>query len=210
MHALAKLAVDTARGRGATYADVRIIHRRRQNLNAEDARISHLSDDADAGFGVRVLANGAWGFAASGILTRDEVQRVADRAVEVAKASAKAIAKPVEWAPEPAAELTFNSPCEIDPFDVSTPEKVELLLAINAALTKHEGIKKAFGRMGLRRDTKLYANSDGSVMESDITMTAVEYSATAVGEGEVKSRAYVPPPRTLGYENIDADDLIAN
>ncbi|MAF12862.1 TldD/PmbA family protein, partial [Candidatus Poribacteria bacterium] len=199
MHELAKLAVDTARSRGATFADVRIMQRRRQSLNAEDARIAHLSDNADAGFGVRVLADGAWGFAASGVITRDEIQRVAGRAVEVAKASARAIGKPVEWAPEPAAELTFNSPCEIDPFGVSIPEKVELLLGINAALTKHEGIKKAFGRMALRRDEKLYVNSDGSVMESDIVMTAVEYSATAVGKGEVKSRAYVPPPRTLGY-----------
>lgn len=210
MHELAKLAVDTARSRGATFADVRIMQRRRQSLNAEDARIAHLSDNADAGFGVRVLADGAWGFAASGVITRDEIQRVAGRAVEVAKASARAIGKPVEWAPEPAAELTFNSPCEIDPFGVSIPEKVELLLGINAALTKHEGIKKAFGRMALRRDEKLYVNSDGSVMESDIVMTAVEYSVTAVGKGEVKSRAYVPPPRTFGYENIDADDLMAN
>jgi TldD protein len=210
MHELAKLAIDAARARGATYADVRIIHRRRQSLHAEDARIAHLSDDADAGFGVRVLANGAWGFAASGIITRDEVQRVAEKAVAVAEASAQVTAKPVDWAAEPAADLTFKSPCEVDPFDVATSEKVDLLLAVNAALSEHAGIKKAFARMSLRRDEKLYANSDGSVMESDIIMTLVQYTATAVGNGEVKSRSYVPPPRTLGYENIDAEDLLAN
>ena len=210
MEDLAKLAIDTACGRGATFADVRIIHRRRQNLSAEDARISHLSDDADAGFGVRVLANGAWGFAASGIITRDEVQRVANQAVAIAKASALVTSKPVEWAHEPAAQLTFKSPCEIDPFGVGTADKVELLLGINAALGQRDGIEKATGRMILRRDQKLYVNSDGSVMENDITMTAVEYTATAVGHGEVKSRSYVPPPRSLGYENIGADDLMAN
>ncbi len=210
MHELAKLALDAARSRGATYADVRIIHRRRQSLNAEDARIAHLSDNADAGFGVRVLADGAWGFAASGIITRDEVGRVAAKAVAVAKASAQVTAAPVEWADEPAAQLTFKSPCEVDPFAVATSEKAELLLAINAALSEHADIKKAFARMSLRRDEKLYANSDGSVMESDIVTTLAEYTATAVGNGEVKSRSYVPPPRTLGYENVDADDLLAN
>ncbi|MHC4860524.1 MAG: PmbA/TldA family metallopeptidase, partial [Planctomycetota bacterium] len=88
MKELASLALDTATRLGASYADVRIVRYRRQDLAAEDRRLAGFSDSDDMGIGVRVLANGAWGFAATGELTREEVERVAAEAVQVAKASA--------------------------------------------------------------------------------------------------------------------------
>lgn len=210
MKELAQLALDTARSAGASYADIRILHSRRQELSAEDKRISSLSDRSDRGFGVRVLVEGAWGFAASGVLERDEIQRVAKEAVAIAKASHRALSKPVELVPEPPAQRFFASPCHINPFDVPIREKVALLLEINARLLKHDPVKKAFSGMTLRREQKLFANTEGSLLENDIFLTGVHYSATAIGEGEVKSRSYNPPPRTTGYENIHVEDLLEN
>jgi len=88
MRELAKLALDTATRLGAAYADVRIVRYRRQDLASEDRRLAGFTDADDLGFGVRVLAEGAWGFAASGELKREEIQRVAEEAVKIAKASA--------------------------------------------------------------------------------------------------------------------------
>jgi TldD protein len=64
--------------------------------------------------------------------------------------------------------------------------------------------------MTLRRERKLLANTDGSILENDIFLTAANYTATAIGNGEVKSRSYNPPPRTCGYENIREQDLLEN
>jgi TldD protein len=209
MKDLTLLALDTAQSLGASYADVRFLTQRRQDILTEDERVASINDRSDTGFGVRVLAGGAWGFAGSSTLTREEVMRVAAEAVSIARASASALRRPVTWAPEPAHELQFRSPREIDPFSVGIDQKVGLLLEINRRLLKHEGIRKAQGYMTLRGDRKLYANTDGSLMESDVVSSAAQYQATAVGSGDAKSRAYVPPPLTRGYENINGEDLLA-
>jgi len=116
----------------------------------------------------------------------------------------------VRLAPEAPHQLVFRSPREVDPFAVGIDEKVGLLLEINRRLLRHAGIKKAHGHMTLRQDQKWFANTEGSLMESDVVTTGVVYQATAVGNGDAKSRSFVPPPLTLGYENIDAGELLAN
>ena len=88
MKELVLLAIDTASQKGATYADARIVRLRRQNIACEDRRVSQLADSEDWGIGVRVIADGAWGFAGTSVLTSEEVQRVAAEAVAIAKASA--------------------------------------------------------------------------------------------------------------------------
>src|SRR5690349_21737199 len=131
MKELAQQALDAATRYGASYADVRIVRHRRQNLNTEDHRVSNISDSEDVGIGVRVLVDGAWGFAGSGGLTSEEAQRVAAQAVAIARASASAIEKPVQLVPEPPRRFQFRTPSEVDPFRIAIDEKVGLLLAIN-------------------------------------------------------------------------------
>jgi TldD protein len=210
MRDFAQLALDTATRLGAEFADARIIRYTRQDIAAEDHRVQNIHDSHNAGIGVRVLCKGAWGFAASGRLAREDVERVATDAVSVARASGRAMRRPAGLVPEEAREFVFRSPREIDPFAVSVQDKVGLLLEVNAALLRHGMVKKAFSGMTLRREEKLYVNSEGSVMENDVILTGAHYTATAIGHGEVKSRSYNPPPRTLGYENIQRDDLLAN
>lgn len=210
MEQLAQLALEVAIAEGATYADVRFITQRRQTIATEDERVSHLSDQENLGFGVRVIAHGAWGFAASGTVTKERVERVAREAVAIARASASVRRKPVSLVPEPPRRETFRSPVEIDPFAVDIDQKVGLLLAINQALLKHKDIKKATGYLTLRREEKLFANTEGSLLRSEVVTTGVSYTATAVGHQDARSRTYEPPPQTRGYENIQAEDLLAH
>ncbi|MCS7310517.1 MAG: TldD/PmbA family protein, partial [Armatimonadetes bacterium] len=210
MKELLLLAVDTARQKGATYADARIVLYRRQQIACEDQRVSQLVDSEDWGIGVRVIADGAWGFASSSLLTSEEVQRVAAEAVAIARASASARNKPVQLAPEPVHQMSFRSACEIDPFTVPIDTKVGLLLQINQALLRHEGIKKANSYLLFKREERYFANTEGSLMDSIIYTTATGYTATAVGEGDARSRTYTPPPMTRGYEHIHAQDLLEN
>jgi TldD protein len=210
MKDLVLLAIDTAKAKGASYADARVVQYRRQYIACEDQRVSQLVDSEDWGIGVRVIADGAWGFAGSSLLTPEDVQRATAEAVAISKASASARSKPVQLAPEPVHHISFRSACEVDPFSVPVDTKVGLLLQINAALLKHAGIKKATSYMLFKREERVFASTEGSLMDSIIYTTAVSYTATAVGEGDARSRTYAPPPMTKGYENINAADLLSN
>jgi len=210
MRDLAELALDTAQARGADFADVRALTYRRQNIFTDDERVASLRDSVDTGLGIRVLLNGAWGFAGTSTLSREAVQAAAAEACAIAEASATVMRRAVRLAEEAPRQLQFRSNYAVNPFEVPIEDKVGLLLEINHRLLAPDKIKKAQGYMTLRQDEKLYANTDGSLLESDVVTTGVQYQATAVGEGDAQTRAYVPPPLTLGYENIHAEDLLEN
>ena len=95
-------------------------------------------------------------------------------------------------------------------FFVGIDQKIGLLLEINRSLLKHKGIQKAEALMDLRKVDRFFANTEGSILQSLVFTASAKYQATAVGKGDAKSRTYAPPPRTMGYENIDADDLLTN
>jgi len=210
MKELARLALDTACLHGASFADVRVVRYLRQNLASEDERISSIVYTEDEGMGVRVLVNGAWGFAGTSTLTREEAMAAAQRAVAIAKASATALRKPVRIVPEAPRVETFRTPFEIDPFTVPIEEKTGLLLEINRRLLSVKGVSKANGFMTLRKDERVYLNTEGSDLSSIVVTSGVGYQATAIGDGDARSRSYMPPPLTKGYEHINADDLLAN
>src|SRR5258705_220579 len=90
MYDLATAALDTAKIRGATYADVRVMHLRQRDLTTKNGEVGTLAQSESIGLGIRVLANGAWGFASTDRLTRDGVAACAAQAVSIAKASALA------------------------------------------------------------------------------------------------------------------------
>ena len=207
---LAQEALDATLDAGAAYADVRFLRMKRQNIQAEDQRVSGINDSEELGFGVRVIDKGAWGFAGSGVVTKDEVKKVARQAVAIAKASATAMKKPVSLVPEPKRVASFKTPYTIDPFTVGIDQKVGLLLEINRELLKNTGVKKAEGFMIFKKGERLFASCEGSLLESEVVTSAVGYQATAVGEGDAKVRTYYPPPMTKGWEHINAQDLLAN
>ncbi|MCA9488323.1 MAG: TldD/PmbA family protein [Myxococcales bacterium] len=208
MKDLARLAIDEAMRRGATYADARILRSRRQELRAEDRRLGGFTDAEDVGIGVRVLAGGAWGFAGSHELTRDEALRVAAEAVAVARASARCARREVVLAPEAARTGSFASDVRIDPFAVDPADKAGLLLELTAGLLANPGVRRATAWMTLRRAERLFLSSEGHDLQSDVTTTGCSYTATAVGGGDARSRTFEVPPRTLGYENLDRARLL--
>lgn len=210
MKELARMAVDFALALGASYADARIVSYRSQQITTEDMRVSGISDSEDMGMGIRVIVDGAWGFSSTYRLEKGTIESAVKRAVEIAKASGLAKRKPVALVPESPKDLMFSTPFRVDPFSVGIEEKVGLLLQVNELLLKHEGIKKAMGYMYFKRERRTIATSEGSILESDVLTSAVSYTATAVKEGDAKSRTYSPPPRTAGYEVVLEADLLGN
>jgi len=208
---LANLAVDLIRKTGCEYGDVRFCSYRRQNLYARDRSLSQLSDNVSSGFGVRVLLDGAWGFAASHSKTPAEVARIVALAVEIAKGSRLTQKEPVRLVPVEKYVDTYITPIAIDPFSVPVADKAELLLTINERLLAHgaRGIKKADSFLQSTREDKVFASTEGSLIEQTIYRSYPGFGCTAIAGGDAQSRSYERPPMNIGYEHINPDDLLS-
>src|SRR5690349_8074356 len=129
-------ALNVCNARGVQFADLRIVDERQRGLATKNGKVAQAADSTSMGIGIRVLANGAWGFAATEDLTRAGVESTAAQAVEIAKASAQVKEHDVVLAPERAHVDDWSSPCEIDPFGISVEENIALLMKIDAELLK--------------------------------------------------------------------------
>ncbi len=206
MRELAERAVETAKTRGASYADCRVIFTKVQEITVKNGGIGDLTIAEDLGFGVRVIVDGAWGFACSPIVTAGEIDRVAAEAVRVARASARLKKEDVRLAPEPVVDARWSTPIVEDPFTVPLDEKLALLFDIDKVLRADTRIKNAEGTMAFKSEHQWMATSEGSFIEQLLIRSGGGYSATAVGDGEVQTRSYPNSFRaqymSLGYELV--------
>src|ERR1700728_3712559 len=99
MKHISNWALNIASQRGASYADVRVVAQRSRALSTKNGKVGSASDAESVGMSVRVIADGAWGFAASEDLSRTGVEATAARAVEIARASAQVKQEDVRLAP---------------------------------------------------------------------------------------------------------------
>ncbi len=218
MKELANLALDTAQVRGAAYADVRIVEHREQTVNVKNGVVESLGQIEDHGFGVRVIADGAWGFASSAALGKAEVERVAALAVEIARASALTLKEPVDIGPPVVSTGAYRTPVEIDPFSVPAEDKVALLLEADAAMRRATragaDVITAKGVLVCLRERKTFASTEGAFVEQEIVESGGGLTALAVGDGEVQQRSYPNSfgrdQRTVGWEYIQQVDLPGN
>jgi TldD protein len=214
MRELTDRALNLAQVQGATYVDVRIVDRETQTIAVKNGVVERLELNGTRGFGVRVIADGAWGFASSHLLTPAEVDRVTALAVTIAKASALAKVQDVDLGPAEAHVDVYRTPVEIDPFGVSLNDKVSLLLEADQEARAVKGVMVAEASMAFIRENKTFASSEGSYIEQEIIESGLGMVARAVGEGEVQQRSYPNSfgrhQGTAGYEFILEWDLVDN
>jgi len=205
LRALADTALEAARAAGASYADIRIADYRTQALRAREARLVSISDDTSMGFGVRVVAGGAWGFAASSRLEPAEVVRVARRAVELARTNALFTREPVQLAAIDRHVGVWNTPVRRDAFAVPLEEKADRLLSINAIALRQPGISFVDSQMTFVREHKYFASTEGARIEQTLSRLHPTFTVTSVDSvtGDFTSRAAYTDPRALGYEHIE-------
>jgi TldD protein len=210
----AQRAIDTAVAHGATYADVRVVDQHQRYLATKNGRASGVRDFESLGIGVRVIAEGAWGFAASDDLSGEAVDRTAASAVEVARASALAKRHDVQLAPEAAVVERWQSSCAVDPFTVSVSTCIDLLLRVDAEMRRVPGVTLAEGAMDFRRIEQLFVSSAGSDIYQLRTQTGVGYSASCFTGGEIQKRSYPNSfggqYQTAGYELVEQLNLLEN
>lgn len=211
---LAFRALDVARSAGATYADVRVSRNRSQRVSTREQQITGLSDNETMGMGVRVIADGSWGFAASSVLTPDEVARITRQAVAQARANAVTQLRAVELAPaEVHRDVRWSSPISVDPFSIAIEEKVSLLFNANQAALRVRGVRFVSSALSFLREDKFFANTEGTVTDQTIFRTTPGTGVTAVAAdgSDFQSRSSTDvAPRGLGWEYVLESDLEGN
>ena len=187
MRDLTSRALDTATALGATYADVRVVRRLEESITIKSTRVEGVRPGESEGFGVRVLVDGAWGFAASHELTTAEADRVAAKAVRIARASATALRNPVILDARPPAHGRYETPVAEDPFGVPLERKIADLLAADRAMHAVKGVAWTESLYAAQREDKTFAASDGSYTEQVITHVGSGLEANAI-EGDEHQR----------------------
>jgi len=218
---LAANALNEAGRQGTTYCDIRINHYRDQfsgyRLSPERGgsktdEVPFITDQQSFGFGVRVIANGQWGFAASPLVTPEEIVRITREAVLVAKANSALQAAPVQLAPTPSYKDRWTSPYEIDPFSISVGEKLELIHSATTAIKKNPKVFSAWGALGFHSEDKYFASSEGSSIQQYIVHVYPFLTATAVDfkNGISRDRSYQVAPLSTGWEYVAKVNLVEN
>jgi TldD protein len=203
-------ALETARLKGARYADVRLVQTGTQSLSVKNGVVEGLASSESLGFGVRVLVDGAWGFAASRDLSPAEADRVAALAAQIARSSALVPGRPVDLGPPVTSRGTYTTPVQIDPFTVSLEDKLELLMQAEAGMARVPGAHVRQGSLGFVREQRHFANSEGADESQVLIEAGGGLTVIAVGEDEVQRRSYPCPFRlqgAAGWEYVLALDL---
>ncbi|MEV7188614.1 TldD/PmbA family protein [Kitasatospora sp. NPDC093102] len=207
---LADAALTRARKLGASHADFRLERIRSASWRLRDARPAGTSDSVQLGFAVRVLLDGAWGFAAGVDLTPDAAARVAEQAVAVARLSggisrAAGSTQRVELADEPVyRDVTWVSAYEVNPFEVPDAEKTALLAERSSRLLAAEGVSHVQAALRTVQENKFYADTAGTVTTQQRIRVYSDLEATSVDErtGAFDSMQTLAPPVGRGYEYL--------
>src|SRR5882762_1239693 len=181
-------ALETARMRGATYADARVMDIRHRDLSTKNGQVGTLAESESIGIGIRVLAQGSWGFASTDRLTREGIAACAAEAVAIAKASALAKRDDIRMVPVEAFQDTWQNPYVKDPFRVPLERQLELLLSADREMSRVKGVTLTETSMAFRRIEQLFASSIGSVIHQVKMQSGAGIVATSLA-GNTNSRA---------------------
>lgn len=199
---IADIALNAAKAKGATYTDVRIGRYLNQSVLTRDRRVQGVANTESYGIGIRVIANGSWGFAASEKMDNASVAKTAELAVAIAKGNAKLLTEPVQLAPQKGfGEVSWKTPIEKNAFEIPVKEKVDLLMSVNEAALK-AGVNFVNASIFMVNEQKFFASSDGSYIDQDIHRIWPTFTVTKIDRttGKFETRDALSAPMGMGYE----------
>ncbi len=205
---LADAALNAAKAKGATYTDIRIGRYLNQFVVTREDKVQNIVNTESYGVGVRVIADGCWGFAAVvDAKSEADTARAAEEAVAIAKANARLMKEPVQLAPQKGyGEVNWKAPIKKNSFEVPIKEKVDLLLSVNDAALKN-GANYVNSVLFMVNEQKYFASSDGSYIDQDIHRIWPIAAVTAIDPktGKFETRQALSAPMGMGYEYLQAN-----
>ena len=203
---MADVALNAARSKGATYTDVRIGRYLNQYVVTREDKVENLVNTESYGVGIRVIANGSWGFAATDKMDKDSIAKAAELAVAIARENSRLQLEPVQLAPQQGyGEVSWKAPIEKNAFAVPMKEKVDLLLATNDAAMKG-GANYVNSILFMVNEQKYFASSDNSYIDQDVHRIWPTFTITKIDQasGKYETRQALSAPVGMGYEYLDA------
>jgi TldD protein len=203
---LADAALNAAKAGGASYCDVRVGRYLRQFVITREDKVQNVVNTESSGVGIRVIANGTWGFAATSDLSPDAVAKAAKQAIAIAKANSRLQSEPVQLAPtKGVGEVSWATPIVKNSMEVPIKDKVDLLLGVNAAAMQ-AGASFIRSILFLVNEQKYFASTDGSYIDQDVHRIWAPMEITAVDQksGKFRTRDGLSAPRGMGFEYLDA------
>jgi len=228
---LSDIALNEARREGCSYADIRFT----LNRNLPGAQASFVAEGAGggggggggfggggggtvtvlpteaerqpAGFGIRVIHSGVWGFASSPIVTEDEIRRIARMAAEVARASAIAKRQDVRLTPVEPVVANWSTPLGIDPLSVSETDRQNWAQAIVDRAAAVDGVIRVQAAARVQYEWRYFASTEGSYIEQESYTTTPTLSVTGRVGDETRTRTY-PGEALMGGWEVAAESKL--
>jgi TldD protein len=208
---LYQIALDEAKKLGATYADYRQEEITQQGITITDGKPELVNRTYSKGFAVRIIAEGAWGFAADSIVSESSIRNVVAQAIQIAKASAMINKSAIELSDRPVVEDNYITPIEKDPFAIPLAEKVERLTELEMLMRVDSQITTTSAFMTFTRNKKFFASLDGSKITQEIYQSGCGASCGVVKSHRERTERSYPTPGGQwicgGYEVVDQFDF---
>lgn len=204
---LSDVALNTARVKGASYADARIGRYLNQYIFTREDKVQNVVNTESFGVGIRVIADGTWGFASTNDVTSEGIKRATEQAVAIAKANSRLQDEPVQLAPVKGhGEVSWKTPIKKNSVAIPVSEKVDLLLTANAAAME-AGANFVNSALFMVNEQKYFASTDGSYIDQDIHRIWPTFGVTAIDRsaGKFKQRQALSAPMGMGFEYMDGN-----
>ncbi len=201
----ADVALSRAAALGAAYADVRVNRYRRESISTRERQVLNVSRSTSRGLGLRVLVNGAWGFAATNRVEPGAARAAAEQAVAIARANAAMATRKVVLANADRVISTWTSGFKRDPFEVPLDTKIGFLMKLNETALGVAGVSFVNSQLLFVDEQKYFASSEGSRITQRLVRTYPQFSTTAAdrASGDFQSRPVVDRAQLVGYEYLE-------
>lgn len=209
MKDLLNRAINSIEAKGVDYGDVRVVEHEQEAVVVKNGIVEAVTHTTDAGFGIRVLKDSAWGFSSSNIIKKSEVEKVAKDALSVARASALVRSHDLVLSRLEPQRGTYTSKYVSDPLKISLDKKIDLLMSCDKSMRRDKRIQVSTGLLSFRKKTSHFASTDGSLISQEMIFSGGMLRAHAIDKGEVQSRSFGNFGQA-GYEFINSLDLMQN
>ena len=192
--------VSKAQTHGASYAEARFQDLSSSLVSVENGILENYTSQILRGIGIRVLIRGSWGYASSSELSKKSLDDTLRSALKMAKAASKR-GQEVEIAQTDPIVDEKKSEYSVDPSDVSPEEVIELASEANKAATTSTLIKNVITRIGALKDTRVFANSEGSLIKVSSLICGIGHVSVAKLNDSME-RVYDQESRCSGFEYL--------
>ncbi len=207
MRELIESTLNRAKQKGAEFADLRAAQGQRTSVDVEDGRADKISHASVHGAGLRVLVDGAWGFAPTNKIATRELNQCVDDAVAMARAASGNVTEPGRVAEVEPVEAKVSTNYRVDPAQVPLDDRVSAVFELEK-VARQQDPERIANTIAFYSDSSAQmqmGNTFGTYIEYDSVRCLIGVVVTAQ-DGDVRQRAADYQANAVGYELMEDTD----